>query len=1115
MIFLKDYILKLSRPALILLCWVFLFATNAVAQNVISYPPGLDYVRVVELSEKDIFSGKAPDNLMEALLRVSTSNDLPASLHLTGVERGEGIKVISPDELVKYECDKIMFCEIKTMSYFSLRQLAAIRCAVADGDWLIINFSGMYGDDILKVKIFPDLPIFNTARFDKNAALIFPDDHFGIKDSLKQLDNNLGFYTTNSMPQFMQTEFINGNKAAVWSCKYGKGRIIIDGLGIKYENFIKAYNKGIDKEYFSLFPLYRKSELSMKGDFERYPGGMVNEDGEKSYGYKNENSLIVNEKVPVEIKTNAQIYQAILPALKGKYTRNITTDLLVQTDDKVISATLLSPFIEGEYEQKYPEPGKELWRIKQDGVKSFVVQDNLLFTADAKCAVNIFDVITGNAVLSLPGIVDRYELIGNLAVVPLRLNVAENMQDIAMTVIIPCRDKQSGSAGLLAILPGFKLNILPPQMPIEKLPEDFTVTDAKDAKVTGSNLNDYFTSVIPAGNTLTGLFNSWQMYSSGKIKLPLKIAYKNEMLGSMNLFPVKNPVFNDIGNTLQYFIQVPGEKVDGEITSIGSEIYLSNDKGMIYAVDCTDILSKMPISKPVAIINDKISKWQIKDRKVSFTTTKDDKFKISDNDNNLRVMVKIGEIADKFTQITDIVDNVMPKDIIGKRVALKKDEKFFDAGKVLEFTKTVIKLSAKEIPIEFAGAEVWINSDDIAVTNGEILINPGELDADKSPLKLTTLNGENIPWYTDKNGKVELNYTIAGNTGAVQVSDDLQIKYYGQILKVKYYKNVAEKPSIIEVLAYLPDNLKQLPKDLKPFTPPFFAADSRRIVHFNQFGKSDYQLNGYYHDKSYDFGYINNMQVLHNGNLLVCDTGKSKVVEITRDGSFVWSYPDVTLDKIDTNDGKNIELPDESFLKINAPRDARRYEIKKQMDEVKITIEGKVISLGKAEITWQSTLIADTDNFRVIEVIRPFVKLFRSSFNDDKLKMTEGSYYRPYCYYEFKGEKRYLRQTAAVIADGKSLGLKKPLTFLTAYRYSDDATLPDDDIIISGVRTKTLLTANNLPVDAPDVKDKKLRVFILKRENAEKQMNLAVNPYNNQYDFLPDGVETNSIRHIF
>jgi hypothetical protein len=129
--------------------------------------------------------------------------------------------------------------------------------------------------------------------------------------------------------------------------------------------------------------------------------------------------------------------------------------------------------------------------------------------------------------------------------------------------------------------------------------------------------------------------------------------------------------------------------------------------------------------------------------------------------------------------------------------------------------------------------------------------------------------------------------------------------------------------------------------------------------------------------------------------------------------------------------------------------------------------------------------------------------------------MLDGSYYRPYCYYVYKGEKRYFRQVSTVIADGKSLGLKKPLTFLTAYRYSDDATLPDDDIIISGMRTKTLLTANNLPVDAPDVKGKKLRLFMLKRENAEKQMTLAVNPYNNQYDFLPDGLETNSIRRLF
>jgi hypothetical protein len=908
-----------------------------------------------------------------------------------------------------------------------------------------------------------------------------------------------------------------GKDPVLMKCKYGKGQIFVDIEKDKYIDYLKPFNSDTENEYFSLFPLSRKSELSMKGDFERYPGGLVNEDGEKCYGYKNDNSLIVNEKIPIETKENAKIYQVILPALKGKYTRNITADLLVQTDDKDISATLLSPFIEGGYEQKYPEPGKELWRIKQDGIKSFVVNDNLLFTVDAKCAVKIYTAAFGSDVMTLSGNADRYELTGNLAVVPLRLNnVAQNMlQDVATAVILPCRDKQSGNNGLLTILPGFKLNILPPQMPIEKLPEDFTITDSRDVKITTSNLKSYFMNVIPAGNTLTGLFNSWKLFSSGKIMFPLKISYKNEMLGSMNLFPVKNPVFSNIGNNLQFFIPVLGEKIDGEITSLGSKIFLQNDKGIIYTVDCADMLYDTPTSKPIAVMNDKISKWQIKDRKVSFVTSNDNKFEIEDNENYLRTMVKIGNINDKFTQITDIIDNVMPKDIIGKRVALQKDGKFFDAGSVLEFAKTAIKFTAKDIPVEFSGAEIWIISDDIAVTNGEILINPGELDTDKSPMKLITLNGENIPWYTHKNNKVELNFAVAGNTGAVQVSDDLQVKYYGQILKVKYYKNVAEKPSIIEVLAYLPNNLKQLPKDLKPFTPPFFAADSRRIVHFNSLGKSDYQLNGYYHLNSYDFGYINNIQVLHNGNLLICDTGKSKVVEITRDGELVWSYPISTLSKIDTINGKDIDLPDESFLKINAPRDARRYEIKKQVDEVKITIDGKDISLGKAEITWQSTLIADTDNFRIIEVNRPLVKLFKSSFNEEKLKMLDGSYYRPYCYYVYKGEKRYFRQVSTVIADGKSLGLKKPLTFLTAYRYSDDATLPDDDIIISGMRTKTLLTANNLPVDAPDVKGKKLRLFMLKRENAEKQMTLAVNPYNNQYDFLPDGLETNSIRRLF
>ena len=311
----------------------------------------------------------------------------------------------------------------------------------------------------------------------------------------------------------------------------------------------------------------------------------------------------------------------------------------------------------------------------------------------------------------------------------------------------------------------------------------------------------------------------------------------------------------------------------------------------------------------------------------------------------------------------------------------------------------------------------------------------------------------------------------------------------------------------------VPENLKNLQKDIKPLILEFFITDSRRIIHFNKYGKSDYQLNGF-SGKGNNFGLINNIQVLNNGNLLVCDTGKSKVVEITREGELVWCYPGNVEKNIDVGIGKDF-INAESSLNINSPRDAKRYEIKKNADEVKVMIDGKDISLGAAEITWQTTIIADTDNYRIVEITRPMVKLSAVSYNENKLIMTSGYQYRPYCYYEFKGEKRYLRQTATVIADGKSLGLKKSISFISVQRYLLNATLPDDDIIISGVRTGMLLVANNLPVEAPDVKGKKLRLFLLKKENADKQMSLMLNPFNNKYDFLPDGVETDSIRKIF
>jgi hypothetical protein len=237
-----------------------------------------------------------------------------------------------------------------------------------------------------------------------------------------------------------------------------------------------------------------------------------------------------------------------------------------------------------------------------------------------------------------------------------------------------------------------------------------------------------------------------------------------------------------------------------------------------------------------------------------------------------------------------------------------------------------------------------------------------------------------------------------------------------------------------------------------------------------------------------DFTLINRLHRLNNGNLLLCDTGGNRVLEMARDGQVVWQYPDGDLTYIDPDftvtgtplrdqDTLNtvIRKPTEKAYRLNGPRDVRRYYAP---DVTVSSIYWSGIDFGAATIRWETTLIADTGNNRIIEVYRPLVRLDTlddpASPLNANYTLARGFHYRPDMTWYLDGPA--LRESVRILADSRVLldnqPLTQPLQYVAAARYPGPdnriiATQPELDPVWKDVQTRELLVAVGNPAVDP------------------------------------------------
>jgi len=326
-----------------------------------------------------------------------------------------------------------------------------------------------------------------------------------------------------------------------------------------------------------------------------------------------------------------------------------------------------------------------------------------------------------------------------------------------------------------------------------------------------------------------------------------------------------------------------------------------------------------------------------------------------------------------------------------------------------------------------------------------------------------------------------------------------------------------------------------------------------------------------------NFTLLTRIHRLPNGNILACDTGANRVVEMDRAGTVIWQFPDSDLtyqdpDRVYTDNADAPALsaallaalhkPTEAQLRPNGPRDVRRYThdvtyvppvLAAQRtggvvtlttpnltangffglsvgSQVNITVEGvkdsathtnfngkftalvynatslvfaqptlpdatadnntgvvmtdrllpvTVTWLGQtytANIRWESTLIADAGNNRILEVDRPLVRFVDPTSgrdieqSDNNTVVARGYHYRPdVTYTDNSGTIKYLTQQVEVVADANTLALgntmfTQPITFTAVTRFagSDTGTIDtqlDVDPVMNGVRTRELIAA--------------------------------------------------------
>lgn len=109
------------------------------------------------------------------------------------------------------------------------------------------------------------------------------------------------------------------------------------------------------------------------------------------------------------------------------------------------------------------------------------------------------------------------------------------------------------------------------------------------------------------------------------------------------------------------------------------------------------------------------------------------------------------------------------------------------------------------------------------------------------------------------------------------------------------------------------------------------------------------------------FSHPSRARKLPDGNVLVCDTGNNRVVEIDNTGQVVWQYPD--SDIANTGIAQQYRTPTPAPQRLRAPMDAKRYR----------TRTTEIVAGAQRTIDWVTTLIADSGSSRLVEVVRPLV----------------------------------------------------------------------------------------------------------------------------------------------
>ncbi len=240
-----------------------------------------------------------------------------------------------------------------------------------------------------------------------------------------------------------------------------------------------------------------------------------------------------------------------------------------------------------------------------------------------------------------------------------------------------------------------------------------------------------------------------------------------------------------------------------------------------------------------------------------------------------------------------------------------------------------------------------------------------------------------------------------------------------------------------------------------------------------------------------------------SGNILLCDTGGNRVVELDGTGTVVWQYPDSDL----------VTLHQTTAYRLNGPRDVRRY-----YQENRVVLNNYPLPAGQttdATVRWETTMIADAGNNRIIEVYRPLVQIDRAFWTANPgVNLGNGYVYNSpiaipiapgqgyiYCPGLTTSNGTALVQTDVVLVngatvkynDGKGFNALKTLTFTNCLRASgpDGQLLPclkDHDPVnapsalsndMYGVQTNEVLAVVGNPISDPDNTNGFLRVVRL------------------------------------